>query len=120
MSKQNVTHKKRQMLVALEQNLCVVSKAAREVGINRKTHYDWMNKDSRYKRDVEDLENVTLDFAESELHRQIKDGNTTATIFLLKTKGKGRGYVEKNITEVQGDIKSRLIEWTPAKDKEQE
>jgi len=50
MSKQNVTHKKRQMLVALEQNLCVVSKAAREVGINRKTHYDWMNKDSRYKR----------------------------------------------------------------------
>ena len=120
MSKQNVTHKKRQMLAALEQNLCVVSTAAREVGINRKTHYDWMIKDSRYKRDVIDLENVTLDFAESELHRQIKDGNTAATIFLLKTKGKSRGYIEKNITEVQGDIKSRMIEWTPAQDKEEE
>lgn len=118
MSKQNVTHKKRQMLVALEQNLCVVSTAAREVGITRKTHYDWMKKDSRYKAEVEDLENVTLDFAESELHRQIKDGNTTATIFLLKTKGKKRGYIEKQITEVQGDIKSRLIEWTPAEEKD--
>jgi len=120
MSKQNVTYKKRQMLTALEQNLCVVSSAAREVGINRKTHYDWLKKDPKYRAEVEDLENVTLDFAESELHRQIKDGNTTATIFLLKTKGKSRGYVEKQITEVQGDIKSRLIEWTPAQGKDNE
>ena len=41
------------------------------------------------------LKNIALDFAESQLHSQIKDGSTSATIFYLKTKGKKRGYVEK-------------------------
>ena len=42
--------------------------------------------------------------AESQLHKQILDGNTTATIFYLKTKGKKRGYVERQeITGVDGD-----------------
>ena len=43
---------------------------------------------------------MSLDFAESQLHKQINDGSTTATIFLLKTKGKDRGYVEKQQIEI--------------------
>ena len=39
----------------------------------------------------------------SQLHKQIKDGSTAATIFLLKTKGKKRGYVERQeITGADG------------------
>jgi hypothetical protein len=38
---------------------------------------------------------MTIDFAESQLHKQIKEGSTAATIFFLKTKGKQRGYVER-------------------------
>ena len=34
--------------------------------------------------------------AESQLHKQILKGNTSATIFYLKTKGKNRGYVERH------------------------
>ena len=36
-----------------------------------------------------------LDFAENRLYDQIADGNTVATIFFLKTKGRNLGYVEK-------------------------
>lgn len=36
-----------------------------------------------------------LDFAENKLFDQINDGNTAATIFFLKTRGRQRGYVEK-------------------------
>ena len=42
---------------------------------------------------------MAIDFAESQLHKQIRDGNSTATIFFLKTKGKKRGYVERQEIE---------------------
>lgn len=43
-----------------------------------------------------------LDVAEATLIKQIGEGNTTALIFYLKTKGKHRGYVER--TELRVEI----------------
>jgi hypothetical protein len=85
-------------------------------GIDRSTHYEWLKTDEDYNQKVIDLENVTLDFAESQLHKQVKEGNTTATIFLLKTKGKKRGYIERQEIQMDGAIESKIIEWTPAKE----
>lgn len=90
--------KKNAMVKALEQSLGVVTTAAKSVGIERSTHYDWMKDDEVYRAQVEALKDVALDFAESKLHNQINKGDTTATIFYLKTQGKRRGYIEK--TEV--------------------
>ena len=102
--------RKKAMLDALEKSLGVVTTAAKNVGIERVTHYRWMEADSEYKAAVEELENVALDFAESHLHKQIKDGSTSATQFLLKTKGKPRGYVEKQEIQHSGNIGS-LPKW---------
>ena len=52
--------------------------------------------DEEFKKSVDSIEDIALDFAESQLHKQIKDGNVTATIFYLKTKGTKRGYIEKH------------------------
>ena len=93
MKQQNPTLKKA-MLQALEKALGIVTIAAKEVGINRSTHYEWLKTDPEYKQAVEDLDDIVIDFGESQLHKQVKEGNTTATIFLLKTKGKKRGYIE--------------------------
>jgi len=82
--------------------LGVVTAACKAVGIGRTTHYLWMQEDAEYKKAVEDLNDVAIDFAESQLHKQIKDGNSTATIFYLKTKGKKRGYVERQEIEATG------------------
>lgn len=92
--------RKKAMIEALERSLGVVTTACKNVGISRETHYRWMREDDQYKKDVIELENVALDYAETQLHKQIKDGNTSATIFYLKTKGKNRGYVER--TEITG------------------
>lgn len=86
---------KKAMLEALEKSLGVVTSACRAVDISRETHYRWMRQDADYKQAVDDLSNVALDFAESQLHQQIKKGIPTSTIFYLKTKGKRRGYVER-------------------------
>ena len=107
---------KRAMLKALEQSLGVVTTAAKIAGVARTTHYEWLKTDEDYKQKVTDLENVTLDFAESQLHKQVKEGNTTATIFLLKTKGKKRGYIERQEIQMDGAIESKVIEWNPAKE----
>jgi hypothetical protein len=52
-----------------------------------------------------DIQESAVDFAESSLHQQIKDKVPSSTIFYLKTKGKHRGYVEKQEIEVNDDSK---------------
>ena len=107
---------KTQLLEALEQSLGVVTTACKKVGCNRSTYYDYYQTDLEFKAAVDELQNMTLDFAESQLHKQIKEGNTTATIFYLKTKGKKRGYIERQEIQMDGAIESKIIEWNPAKE----
>tara|TARA_R100000231_G_scaffold119404_1_gene89493 strand:- start:45 stop:392 length:348 start_codon:yes stop_codon:yes gene_type:complete len=90
------------MLEALEQSLGVVTTACKMVGIERKTHYNWLEEDEDYKTAVKSIDDVAIDFAESQLHKQIKKGSTSATVFYLKTKGKKRGYVERQEHELSG------------------
>lgn len=115
MNQQNPTLKKA-MIQALEVSLGVVTSACKAVGINRSTHYDWLQNDPDYKKAVESIEDIAIDFAESKLHKQIDKGDTTATIFYLKTKGKKRGYVERNeVTGADGqdlNLKVEIIEKT--------
>ena len=91
------------MLKALEQSLGVVTVACKKAEIPRSTFYKWINEDEDFAREVKDIDNIALDFAESQLHKQISDNSTSATIFYLKTKGKKRGYIERQeITGADG------------------
>lgn len=105
---------KKAIIEALEKSLGVVTTACKQVGISRKTYYQYLKEDPDFAAEVNDVQNVALDFAESQLHKQIQDGSTAATIFLLKTKGKKRGFVERQEVEHRGGIESTLIEWKPA------
>lgn len=98
---------KKAILEALEKSLGVVTTSCKKVGIGRTQFYNWLNDDNEFRTKVDDIQNVALDFAESQLHKQIGDGNTSATIFYLKTKGKKRGYVER--TEFAGVNEQPLI-----------
>jgi hypothetical protein len=105
---------KKAMLEALEKSLGIVTTAAKMVGITRIVHYQWMHADPEYKLAVDELQDMVLDFAESQLHKQIKEGNTTATIFYLKTKGKKRDYIERTEIKHETGIESAIIEWKPS------
>ena len=95
--------KKESILQALEQSLGVVTVACKKADIPRSTFYKWVNEDYEFAEQVKDIENIALDFAESQLHKQISDNSTAATIFYLKTKGKKRGYIERQeITGAEG------------------
>ena len=92
--------KKETLLKALEKSLGVVTIACKKSDIPRSTYYKWLKDDEEFRQQVKEIENVALDFAESQLHQQISDNSTAATIFYLKTKGKARGYTEKNELDI--------------------
>ena len=103
--------KKESILKALEQSLGVVNNACKAAEIPRSTFYKWLKEDEEFAKQVEDIANVALDFAESQLHEQIRENSTAATIFYLKTKGKKRGYIERQeITGADGIPTSFQIE----------
>lgn len=87
--------KKRDFLKELVKAKGIVTKACEAVGMPRSTYYLWYNSDPEFKEECDSINDVVLDFAEDKLYKLVDQGDTTATIFLLKTRGKKRGYVEK-------------------------
>jgi len=86
-----------------------ISELCRETGVSRQTYYDWMEKDEKFKKNIEIQQEGILDFAESKLLKLIDEKNVAAVIFFLKTKGKGRGYVERVEQLFKGDKFSPLV-----------
>ena len=95
--------KKETIIKALESSLGVVTTACKKTNIPRSTFYKWLKEDDDFAGKVKQIENVSLDFAESKLFEQIQENNTSATIFYLKTKGRKRGYWEKQQMDMTTD-----------------
>lgn len=72
-----------------------VSATCTALNIDRSTFISWRTKYSELDKLLTEVEESLVDFSESKLLEQIQDGNLTAIIFHLKTKGKKRGYVEQ-------------------------
>jgi hypothetical protein len=75
----------------------LIAPTAAAAQIDRTTFYNWLKTDPEFKAAIEEAqpEEYYLDFVEDMLLQLIKQGNTAATIFALKTKGRGRGYIEQ-------------------------
>ena len=99
MSKDNkIQHTKKALLEALKSSMGIVSTACEAVGVDRSTYYRYYNNDEVFRNECNDIENLVIDFAESNLYELIKANNTTVIIYLLKkTKGKRRGYYEQSV-----------------------
>jgi len=96
--------KKKDMIEALKLTLWVVTSAALKANVWRTTHYEWLEEDPEYAKEVSSISDMALDFAESQLHKQIKNDDTTATIFYLKCRWKKRGYIERSELEHSGRL----------------
>jgi len=101
--------KKKLMIEALQKQLGVVTAAVKDVGIARRTHYDWINDDPEYREAVENLPEFVLDFAENALFKLIQEKNVAATIFFLKTKGRSRGYIERPDIHISQEVNKGIV-----------
>lgn len=84
-----------------------VTTIAKVLDVERTYIYKLMEKYPAFKQAVIDERESLKDFAESSLLKQIQEGNTTATIFYLKTQAKDRGYIERQ--EITGADEGPVI-----------
>jgi hypothetical protein len=104
---------KRLFLIAYSSSSYCISTACGEVGIGRRTFYNWIEKDSAFKASFEDLGEARLDEIEKALFKRgVEAEDTTALIFLSKTLCKGRGYLEgaRVSTVDKSPVLSRVID----------
>ena len=80
------------LLKSLQKSLGIVTEACNKSGLSRTQHYKWYKEDEDYRKAVQEIDGMFIDFAETHLKEQIEKGSTPATIFYLKTRGKKRGY----------------------------
>lgn len=90
----NVGHNKKALLVALEESLGIITTACKSTNIGRSSFYEYYNSDEEFKKSVDDIGEIAIDFVETQLFTQIKENNPTSTIFYLKSKAKHRGFSE--------------------------
>ena len=95
-----IQHNKKILLKALEKSMGIVSKACKIADLDRGTFYNYYKNDEDFKEAVDNMQDYVLDFAESKLLENIKDKKETSIIFYLKTKGRKRGYIEKQDVDV--------------------
>ena len=98
------------ILKLYEKKGCNVSTTCLELGISRKTFYEWKEKKKKLKEGLEEIEESTLDWAESKLMEHINNNDLQALIFFLRTKGKKRGYVEKTESDVNINAFEKLMQ----------
>jgi hypothetical protein len=104
---ENKATKKKNLLIALEKSLGVVTAACIATKISRITFYTYYNTDELFRQKVDEIVNIAIDFVESKLFENIKNGNVAAQIFYLKTKAKNRGYIERQ--EVSHNVEQIVI-----------
>ena len=113
MGKKERNLKKETLLEALENGLGIVSTACNRTGISRSRFYKWYHEDEEFRKKVDDIDNVKLDYVETKLFKNIENEKEKSIIFYLQHKGHKRGYVQKqniNLTSNEEDIKKIEIE----------
>ena len=113
----NPTHRKYQH----KKTFGNVTQTTQILGIARSTYYLWLEKDSEFKKQIQEInpEERFLDFVESKLVEKIQEGDGQSIRWTLDRKGKSRGYVQRQeITGVEGMPSAFQIEIVKSKDED--
>lgn len=84
-----------QVIEALNQNGGMIYMTARALKCNPQTLYNYRDKFPDVRAAIETARGEMLDMGELALKRAVLAGEGWAVCFLLKTVGKGRGYIER-------------------------
>lgn len=92
----------------------LISDAARILGIDRSTLDARVKRSERLTAHQKQVYEDFIDFCESKLMQAVKKGNLGAVCFVLRTKGRHRGYVERQ--ELESTAAEPVRVYIPKKD----
>ena len=101
---------KEAFIIAYKENFGNITIACESAGVGRGQYKAWCEKDPEFRQRLAEIEpeEIMLDFGEHKLMERIAKGDTLATMFLLKTKGKRRGYIERQEVAHEGDVVKQI------------
>ena len=105
--KKELTKLQKNFLKMLDDQGYNISAACRATNVGRKTYYDWLKKEA-FAEEVYNQKEELIDYVESKLISNIKDGERASIMFFLKTQAKHRGYIEKQ--EIVHGIMPSLVD----------
>lgn len=86
-----------QVIEAVRRNRGIIRGVARDLGVNRTTVYTYVHRWQSVRQALEEERENMIDYAETKLYDQIRNGSLKAIEFFLRGPGKDRGYVERRI-----------------------
>lgn len=101
---------KEAFIIAYKENFGNITISCEAAGISRSAYNSWIKVDEEFRKRLAEIEpeEIMLDFGEHKLMERISKGDTLATMFLLKTKGKRRGYIERQEVAHEGDVVKQI------------
>ena len=101
---------KEAFIIAYKENFGNITISCESAGVSRSSYNVWVKNDPEFAKKLAEIEpeEIMLDFGEHKLMERIAKGDTLATMFLLKTKGKRRGYIERQEVAHEGDVVKQI------------
>ena len=106
--------------IAIYEARGMASVAARKLGVTVRVINRYMKDYDICRVAKEEAETMLLDFAEAKLMQKIRSGDIASIIFFLRTKGKSRGYTEKEIDKADQDARLQEEAQREARERETE
>lgn len=95
------------IIKVFQSSLGILQASAVKLGVTRMTLWSWLQNSPELKEALIQAKEKAVDFAETQLFQNIKEGKEASLIFFLKTQAKHRGYSEAPI--INFNIEPQLI-----------
>ncbi len=107
MSKKTDSILKGLFVQALEQNTGNITEACKAINVHRTTYYNWYKKFPQFAKQCDAVKEGLIDIAESQLHKNVADGNQKAIEFTLINLKK-QIYSNRDLLPVIGTLKVEI------------
>lgn len=104
-------YNKRIIIEALKASNGFRSGAAQRLGCSLSCVDKYIKKYPEIREEIENIRDSYVDLAESSLLTQVKEKNTSATIFLLKCLGKKRGWIDNPAIQLHAHAEVGAGDW---------